>query len=279
MSFLSRCCLFVLPAALFPLRISGADELPSIPPLGRQVALLAGVSSQSHRFLRDPRYVDEEIYTLTAVLADAEFEVVEVLTEREEEKRGRRDHDPRSVNIRRRLEALAKDTEVMDILLFVFAGHCVQFKGEKEFYLCPSDAQPDKRETLVSLSWVYEQMKSSKAATKLCLFDVCRKDAIKKGAWSEKLEAAPAPQKIAPPEGVVALFSCAPGQISEENDDLRQTLFMRFLLHILRMEQGEETGGAARRGRAECAQTVRGSPPQPAVPRPQAVSLRRGHTD
>ena len=90
---------------------------------------------------------------------------------------------PEAAKIRKELELLLPALERDDTLIIALAGHGVQYKGEKEPFFCPLDAQLDDKTTLISLDWLYEQLKydeekdtGCKPRQKLLLVDACRND-------------------------------------------------------------------------------------------------------
>jgi formylglycine-generating enzyme required for sulfatase activity len=211
-----------------------AEEQPREPKEGRKVALLVSAQNHLRVDLRDLQYVDQDIDALADVLCLGQFARVRVMSRLESVKRDNHDAWPIVENVQTALDTLLANRNPADTVLFAFSGHCVQFKDEKEVYLCTLDAKLTRRETLLPLSRVYEQMKSCRAGTRVCLFDICRKDSVEDQKVRALVEALPAPQKLTPPEGVMVLFSTAMGQMSEENDDLRAGVFMHFLLEGLR---------------------------------------------
>ena len=59
-----------------------------------------------------------------------------------------------------------------DRVLILFAGHAVEI--EKEAYLIPYEGNKDEAKTLISLSWVYNQLAKSKARQKILVIDAFR---------------------------------------------------------------------------------------------------------
>lgn len=75
----------------------------------------------------------------------------------------------------------------------------------------------------------------------MLLVDACRNDALASGGRnSDKFESVTRPQKIAPPGGVAAFFSCTAGQKAYENDELKHGVFFHYVIKGL---QGEANGG------------------------------------
>ena len=126
-------------------------------------------------------------------------------------------------------------------MLLAFAGHGVQFAGDKDAYFCPQDAKPfaEKKATLVSLEKLNGELKSSFAGVKLILVDACRNDPDPtRGRGGVDADNAPPP-----PKGVMALFSCAAGQKAFENDTLKHGVFFHYVIEGLKSEDLREPTG------------------------------------
>ena len=119
----------------------------------------------------------------------------------------------------------------------------MQFKGEDENYFCPLDvdlADPE-RKNLISLTEIYAQLEDCRARRKLLLVDACRSEPTRIDFRNDvQLESVTLPQLADPPEGVVALFSCAEGQEAIEDPDLEHGV---FFYHVLQALDGEADDG------------------------------------
>jgi len=126
-----------------------------------------------------------------------------------------------------------------DRILIVFLGHAVEI--EKEAYLVPLEGNTEDKETLIPLSYVYDQLAKCKARQKLLVLDVFRFPPARgyelpgTGEMTEdfekKLEAAPA--------GVQVWASCSKGQQATEFE--AGSVFMQSMLLTLQ----ERLGGIA----------------------------------
>ena len=156
---------------------------------------------------------------------------------------------PEAVKIRKELQLLLPSLERDDTLIIGLAGHGVQFKGDAEPYFCPSDADLKDKRTLISLTWLYDQLKydaktdvGCKPRQKLLMVDACRNDPgsrLFRDAGGPELESVTKPQLAPPPEGVVALFSCAEGQQALQHDPLKHGI---FFYHVLEGWKGAADG-------------------------------------
>jgi hypothetical protein len=116
-----------------------------------------------------------------------------------------------------------------DRIVLLFAGHAVEI--EKEAYLVPVDAPTREADpkSLVSLSWLYDQLKACKARQKILILDVCRFDPARgeerpgSGAMGEVLDA----RLKQPPPGVQVWCSCVKGQQAYEFE--RGSVFLQAL--------------------------------------------------
>lgn len=148
---------------------------------------------------------------------------------------------PEAAKIRQELQLLFPTLERNDKLIIALAGHGVQFKGDQEPFFCPLDAKLDDKTTLISLNWLYEQLKydadkgtGCKPQQKLLLVDACRNDPEsiirRTRATRPELASVTLPQLAPLPEGVVALFSCEEGQESLQHEPLKHGVFFYHVL-------------------------------------------------
>ncbi|NER37145.1 MAG: hypothetical protein F6J93_24780 [Oscillatoria sp. SIO1A7] len=117
-----------------------------------------------------------------------------------------------------------------DSFWFFFSGHGMR-QGDRD-YLMPSDADPHPNgveETAIAVQWVCDRLLRSGAGNVALFLDACRYQGAKAGAGfgAEK-------QK-----GVVALFSCHPGELSWEIKELQQGSFTYAMLEWLRGNKGK----------------------------------------
>ncbi|MBY0522237.1 MAG: caspase family protein [Gemmataceae bacterium] len=105
-----------------------------------------------------------------------------------------------------------------DRIILLFVGHAVEVDGVA--YLVPLLGEPDRKETLIPLAWLFQKLAGCKARQKLLVLDVCRFDRGRReerGAvakMSKTLEAAL--QKA--PRGIQILAACSADQYSWELD-------------------------------------------------------------
>src|SRR5205823_555038 len=103
-----------------------------------------------------------------------------------------------------------------DRVMILFVGHAIAI--DKDAYLVPIEGEQGVKETLVSLSWVYDQLAKCPARQKVLILDLCRFDPSRglerpgSGPLAEAVDAVL--QK--PPPGVQVWSSCVKDQSSFE---------------------------------------------------------------
>jgi sulfatase modifying factor 1 len=148
---------------------------------------------------------------------------------------------PFKANVEKELDILLSLAGPDDLVIVSFSGHGMHIDGKS--YLCPNEADDARpTETMIAVDDVYKKFDKCPAAMKLLLVDACRNDprpAGRKSATGEADRSKLAAAFERPPEGIVVLASCAPGQISWEDEGLRHGVFMH---HVLRGLAGEADG-------------------------------------
>jgi sulfatase modifying factor 1 len=218
-----------------------ADDAPA----GRKYALLVGVRNYDKDQLRSLRYTENDVNGMAAVLKDAGYKRVVLMTQAEAANAGDNTLQPTAKNIRKKLAAILEDRKPEDAVLIAFSGHSVQFRDQKASYFCPMDADLADDKTLVSLGEVYKSLEESQAGTKVLLVDACRNDPqaeASKAVEKIKLESVTRPQAERPPGGVAALFSCSEGQSSYESEKLGHGVFFNFVIEGLKGEAANKKG-------------------------------------
>jgi hypothetical protein len=135
--------------------------------------------------------------------------------------------------IRQRLGELLARAGRDATVIIALSGHGVQYRGDAKHYFCPRDAKLGEPDTLIALDELYGQLSGCQARRKLLLVDACRNDPqsrVAKGPGKPRLESVTRPQEEAVPAGIVALFSCSPGQESYEHPGLRHGVFFHTVL-------------------------------------------------
>ncbi|MEI7700307.1 MAG: SUMF1/EgtB/PvdO family nonheme iron enzyme [Planctomycetia bacterium] len=224
--------------------------LPASPAAaGEKYAFLVGISDYDPKQLKPLPYARADILEFRDLLLESGFaseRIVMLVDDTRALPRadttGR--YLPERAKIQRELELLLPLLEEDDELIVAMSGHGTQFAGEDVAWFCPLDASLQDRNSLISMTWVYEQLQTwddkakrgCKARSRLLMMDACRKDpesVILKGEADVELEL-PTLQFAKPPEGLVALFSCDEGQSAHEHEPLRHGVFFHHVLEGLR---------------------------------------------
>ncbi len=143
---------------------------------------------------------------------------------------------PFKANIEKQLQIVLLLAEPDDVVLLAFSGHGVHVDSKS--YFCPTDADLDNVETLVSLDHIYDQLIRSDASLRVLLVDACRNDPRRAGRRASTLSPREEARAFArslerPPEGVVLLNSCTAGEVSYEDSKLGHGIFMNYVLEGL----------------------------------------------
>jgi formylglycine-generating enzyme len=211
----------------------------------RKVAFLVGVARYQFGF-DDLQFAEDDAKELAAALREGGFEVVLLTGSAEGRDRATK------ANIDARLKDLLngggdeeKAIRKGDLVLVALSGHGQQMfikepgpdgkevRKEAPFF-CPKDAKRNDPATLINLSHVLDDLLSPCGSTNLLLVDACRDIADpNKGKGVEGHDMA-----LKGPTAV--LFSCARGEKSWENKDVRHGVFTHAVLQCLRARGAQQ---------------------------------------
>jgi formylglycine-generating enzyme required for sulfatase activity len=213
------------------------------PKVAERWALLIGVDD--YATAQDLAYCGADQRDLQIRLRDCGFadDHIFLLHDRADDNKYR----PSQRNIERELGVVLNLAAEDDLLIVAFSGHGVSLGGKS--YLCPSDAALDDPATLVSLDAIYDRLNNCAARFKLMLVDACRNDPRPGGGRSLSAtegtkQLARSLQEIKLPEGVVLLNSCAPGEISWEEQAFGHGVYMHHVLEALSGSADTNADGA-----------------------------------
>lgn len=203
---------------------------------GDRYALVIGVHQYDRNQLRSLPYAESDAVAVAGKLKDLGFRRVVLMTQTLGAKESR--FLPTARNVRETLEGFLnpKVWSEDDTAVVVLSGHGVQFKNEAVSYFCPMDAELEKKETLIPIDSIYKQLEKCPAGFKLLIADCCRNDPQSDFSRARKevdLESVTRPQRIKPPGGVAAFFSCSEGEKAFESPTLKKAIFTHFLLQGL----------------------------------------------
>lgn len=205
---------------------------------GTPWAILVGVNDYAS--FTDLRYAASDMSALKDRLISAGFpedHVFLVQTEAADSK-----YLPFKANIEKQLKMVLGFAGPNDLVVVAFSGHGLYLDGAR--YLCPTEADVDRSETLISVDDVYKQLQGSQASLKVFIVDACRNDprpSGRKSASPKQDLAALGKAFEQPPPGIVLLSSCAAGEISMESEKFGHGVFMNFLLEGLDGKADENT--------------------------------------
>jgi formylglycine-generating enzyme required for sulfatase activity len=189
---------------------------PSSP---KKVALLVGINKYMKRNFPDLSFAERDVEELAGALRELGF-VTTVLT-------GSADGDLRATrsNIENQLKQILTGITKEDVVLVVLNGHGIQIKvtrngQEKEdAFFCPVDAEKpiepikDDPETLLSISYLIDDVLGSKGGKNLVMIDACRDAPQDPNRGVRGVQG----RVMTLPEETAVLFSCRASQQSFEN--------------------------------------------------------------
>jgi len=210
---------------------------------GKSYAVLVGVEKYKHPSLTPLQYAIEDVTEFGDLLTKSGYKVT-LLTDDAKEK----EHEPTRINIETALKSVLRKCEKRDTVIVAFAGHGLQFAGQKDAYFCPVDARPfaDETDSLVSIAKVYAELQKSFAGSKVVFIDACRNDPDPGRGRGLDADSAPPP-----PAGVAAMFSCKAGQRAFEHDTIKHGVFFHHVLKGFRGEAASRKGEVTLLGMAQ----------------------------
>ena len=197
-------------------------------------AVLVGINKYYHD-LRSLIFCDQDAKELKFILLDPErgdFDREELKLFIDENPV---EQLPTRNNVMKALLEMANKAGENDVILFYFSGHGMEEDGIT--YLLPADSSIGLlKESGISLDWVLETFKKSRARVKIMILDACRESVedtaravcppMSKG-FSEAID-----RMVEKGWGVFS--SCSPGELSYEDPDLKHGVFSYYLLEGLR---------------------------------------------
>jgi formylglycine-generating enzyme required for sulfatase activity len=232
-----RLCRMSLPLVLAGFAAGLALSPAADPPRGKNYAFLVACQDYKAKDFKPLKFSRNDILRFSEALSASGFakEDIVVLHEKQQDP----DLLPEARKIRQQLKLLLAGLRSEDTLIVAFAGHGVQDRKDRRSYFCPRDVDLKDRTTLVALDEVYQELRDCRAKRKLLLVDACRKETLSEIGRRAvvDLESVTRPQTESVPEGIVALFSCGPGQESYEPPELEHGIFFH---HVLKAWNGAE---------------------------------------
>jgi len=218
---------------------SGAPQTNPAAP--QKWAVLIGINDYAE--MTRLKYSGRDVRALRERLLQAGFPDENITLLSDAEKRG--DRQPLKASIERHMERVLQSAAPNDLVVVAFSGHGMEDSGVS--YFCPIEARLSApAATNVSLKYVEQRLGACKARQKLLLVDTCRNDP-RPGGQRALTRATGGLEGFLraleqPPEGILTLLSCKPGEISVEDDTLQHSVFMYFLLKGLEGDADQEGG-------------------------------------
>jgi mono/diheme cytochrome c family protein len=200
------------------------------------------VGVNDYATLEDLRYCAADMRALERQLVDSDFEREHVFVVHSGA--GDSKYQPFRANINKQLELILGFLEPEDLLLVAFSGHGVHLDGKS--YLCPAEADMELPETLIPIDEVYKKLQMCRASLKLLIIDACRNDPRpvgRRGATPKQDLTRLGQAFQQPPQGIVLLASCAPGEVSMESEEFGHGVFMNYLIDGLAGNADEDGDG------------------------------------
>src|SRR5262249_42871124 len=117
------------------------------------------------------------------------------------------------------VHAFLETSRAQDRILLLFVGHAVEI--DNVAYLAPLEGELDKKESLIPLAWLFQQLDRCKARQKVLILDGCRYDpgrGLERPGGGEMGKPLDAALKT-PPARVQVWTACVAGQRSYEFDN------------------------------------------------------------
>lgn len=191
-------------------------------------ALLVGINKYSDRKVTNLNFCVNDVTSTYEILVDPErggFDpnYCHLMTDNSEDRL-----KPIRSNLMSSIKSLSKTAKSNDYLLFFFSGHGIE-ENEKS-YLLPADARINVLgDTAISIDWIKETMKKSKARAKVLILDSCHSGAIKGKAESGRMTKGLHDSIFPAPRGFAILTSCTMNEVSYEMPDKKSSVFTYFL--------------------------------------------------
>jgi TPR repeat protein len=199
---------------------------------GKKYALLVGVRHYDSAKLEPLRFTENDVEELAGALtAEGAFASLRVLTTTRGEKKSA--DRPTGANIRAAIKVLLARKTRDDTVLVALSGHGISARvgGKDDSYFCPSDAQLNDNDTLLSLAKLFADLDGCGAGVKLLLVDACRNDP----SLGRNVDVDSLPRL---PRGTAALFSCKTGERAFESPKLG-TGHGIFFFHVIEGIKGK----------------------------------------
>jgi sulfatase modifying factor 1 len=209
---------------------------------GKKVAFLVGVDKYLKPGFRALTCCERDVVQLEGALRELGFSQIEVLLGS-----GTGTKQATKANIEQALQKLVQQLGQDDLIVVMLSGHGQQFrqspKGNEDAYFCPVDARSREPMTLVSISYLTDELLAKNVGTGLLLVDACRNapKSPDKGTDDPEVGEAKGVQggdDVRLKDGRSILFSCRARQQSyEDSDKTKPSLFTSCVLEALQVRK------------------------------------------
>ena len=232
---MKRIAFFLFASILFCSMLAAQDK-SATEPTGKKYAVLVGVNDYVR--LRNLQYTKNDIEALRDELYKIGFEKNNVYCLVSGAAAAK--DLPTKENIEVVIETVLNMAKAGDTVIVAMSGHGVEVGGQARF--CPPDTKDDiasLENTTVAIGDIFANFEQCKATMKLMIIDACRNNPFR----SKDVAGAKSLGTLDDvPEGMLLLQSCKKGELSYEDEDLKQGVFTHYLVEGLRGEAANKKG-------------------------------------
>ena len=192
---------------------------------GDKYAFLVGCGHYSAGLIHDLNCTVEDVTDFAAVLRQSGWTDDHIVVMHD---RGPARFQPEKKKILKELQLQLSSLKPDDFALVALSGHGMRLHDDDHGYFCPTDANPDDKDSLLSLADVYDLLNTCPARRKFLVVNACRCDSLP-GPGFLGLENLLMKREDVP-KGVAVLFSCAAGQPSWGDEHLGHSVFFHYLM-------------------------------------------------
>ncbi len=213
---------FILGVAfLAPVPLRAAEAKPA----GEKYAFLVGCGHYAAGLIPDLDCTVEDVTDFAAVLRQTGWSDDHIVLMHD---RGPARFRPEKEKILQELKTQLSSLKADDFAVVALSGHGMRLRDDDHGYFCPADARPDDKDSLLSLTDVYDLLNACPARRKFLVVNACRCDSLP-GPGLLGLENLLQKREDVP-KGVAVLFSCAAGQPSWGDGHLGHSVFFHYLI-------------------------------------------------
>ena len=194
-------------------------------PAGEKYAFLVGCGHYAAGLIPDLDCTVEDVTDFAAALRQTGWSDDHIVLMHD---RGPTRFQPEKKKILKELERQLSGLKPDDFAVVALSGHGMRLSDDDHGYFCPTDARPDDKDSLLSLTDVYDLLSACPARRKFLVVNACRCDSLP-GPGLLGLENLFQKREDVPKD-VAVLFSCAAGQPSWGDGHLGHSVFFHYLI-------------------------------------------------